>query len=216
MAFVVRNALVAFMDLMNRIFKTYLDEFVVVFIDDILIYSKIKEEHEYHLRLILQILRDKKLYAKLKKCEFWSDNVVFLGHVINTYGISVDSQKIEAIVNWPTLTNVTKVHSFMGLVGHYQVIINDISIIREFLDGFLEELPREFVDREIEFTIKAVPSTQPISKTPYRMLTAEMKELKEQLQDLLDKGFIQPRTSPWGAPILFVKKKDGTLTLMYR
>ena len=90
MQFGVTNAPAAFMDLMNRIFKTYLDEFVVVFIDDILIYSKDRLEHEHHLRIVLQILRERKLFAKLKKCEFWLDEGGFLGHVINKEGISVD------------------------------------------------------------------------------------------------------------------------------
>ncbi|XP_028098903.1 uncharacterized protein LOC114298515 [Camellia sinensis] len=95
---------------MNHIFKPYLDEFVVVFIDDILIYSKDVEAHENHLRIILQTLRDKKLYVKLKKCEFWLHEVGFLGHVIMKEGVSVDPHKIEAIVNWPTPTNVTEIH----------------------------------------------------------------------------------------------------------
>ena len=90
MPFGVTNAPPAFMDLMDQIFKTYLDEFVVVFIDDILIYSKNRLEHKHHLRTVLQILRERKLFAKLKKCEFWLDEVVFLGHVINKEGISVD------------------------------------------------------------------------------------------------------------------------------
>ena len=91
------------------------------------------------------------------------------------------------------------------------VELNYIPIVREFPDVFPNELPGELVDREIEFTIETVLGTQPISKIHYRMATSEMKELKEQLQDLLDKGFIRPSTSPWGAPMLFVKKKDGTL-----
>ncbi|XP_028104464.1 uncharacterized protein LOC114303522 [Camellia sinensis] len=89
--------------------------------------------------------------------------------------------------------------------------IDMISIVREFPDVFPEELPGELVDRKIEFTIEVVPGTQPISKTSYRMSPVEVKELKVQLQDLLDKGFICSSVSPWGAPVLFVKKKDGTL-----
>ena len=99
MPFGVTNAPAAFMDLMNRVFKQYLDEFIVVFIDDILIYSKDREEHENHLRTTLQVLREKRLYAKLSKCKFWLDSVAFLGHVINEDGVSVDPQKIEAIVD---------------------------------------------------------------------------------------------------------------------
>ena len=99
MPFGVTNALAAFMDLMNRVFKPYLDEFVAVFIDNILIYSENAEAHENHLRLILQTLREKKLYAKLKKWEFWLREVAFLGHIITKEGVSVDPNKIEAIVN---------------------------------------------------------------------------------------------------------------------
>ena len=125
MPFRVTNAPTAFMDLMNRVFKQFLDEFIVVFIDDILIYSKSREEHENHLRIALQTLREKKLYAKFSKCEFWLNSVAFLGHVINKDGISVDPQKIEAIVDWPKPTNVTKVRSFLGLAGYYRRFVKD-------------------------------------------------------------------------------------------
>ena len=129
MPFGVTNAPAAFMDLMNRVFKPYLDEFVVVFIDDILIYSKSEVEHEKHLRLALQILRDRKLYAKLSKCELWLFSISFLGHVINKEGISVDPSKREAIVNWPTPTNVSEVCSFLRLVGCYRKFVKDFSKI---------------------------------------------------------------------------------------
>ena len=129
MPFGVTNAPAAFMDLMNRIFKPYLDDFIVVFIDDILIYSKSIEEHEHHLRLALQTLREQKLYAKLSKCEFWLDHVMFLGHVVIKDGIFVDPQKIEAVVNWPRPTNVTEVRSFLGLAGYYRRFVKDFSKI---------------------------------------------------------------------------------------
>ena len=96
-------------------FHEYLDRFVIVSIDDILIFSKSMEEHEEHLRIVFQILREKKLYAKFKKCEFWLDQVVFLGHVIFEAEISVDPSKVEAVVNWARPTNVSKVRSFLGL-----------------------------------------------------------------------------------------------------
>ena len=99
MPFGLTKAPVAFMDLMNRVFSPYLDKFVIVFIDDILVYSGNPEEHAKHLRTVLQILRERRLYAKFSKCQFWLDIVVFLGHVISAEGISVDPQKIEAIVN---------------------------------------------------------------------------------------------------------------------
>ena len=129
MPFGVTNAPAAFMDLMNRVFKPYLDEFVIVFIDDILIYSKSPEDHEYHLRKVLQTLRNHKLYAKLKKCEFWITSVHFLGHVINKDGISVDPQKVAAIVDWPRPTNISEIRSFLGLAGYYRHFVQDFSKI---------------------------------------------------------------------------------------
>ncbi|XP_073159031.1 uncharacterized protein [Henckelia pumila] len=126
MPFGVTNAPVVFMDLMNRIFQKYVDKFVVIFIDDILIYSKNEIEHAEHLIIILQILRQEQLYAKLSKCEFWLDRVVFLGHVVSGEGISVDPSKVEAVINWPRPTSVPEIRSFMGLAGYY----------RRFIEGF--------------------------------------------------------------------------------
>ena len=126
MPFGLTNAPAVFMDLMNRIFQPYLDQFVIVFIDDILIYSGSKEDHEEHLRVVLQIMRENQLYGKFSKCQFWLDNVAFLGHVISAEGVYADPQKIEAIVNWKPPTNVTKIRSFLGLAGYY----------RKFVEGF--------------------------------------------------------------------------------
>ena len=109
MPFGLTNAPAAFMDLMNRVFKPYLDQFVIVFIDDILVYSKSREEHERHLSIVLQTLRDKQLYAKLKKCEFWLDRVSFLGHVVTKDGISVDLGKVDAVSNWRRPTTVIEI-----------------------------------------------------------------------------------------------------------
>ena len=116
MPFGVTNAPTVFMDYMNRIFRPFLDKFVVVFIDDILIYSKMQEEHAEHLRLVLGVLREKQLYAKLSKCEFWMDEVQFLGHVISTQGIAVDPAKVDAVVKWESPKSATKIRSFVGLV----------------------------------------------------------------------------------------------------
>ena len=99
MPFGLTNALVAFMDLMNRVFHPHLDQFIIVFIDDILMYSKNAEEHAFHLCIILQTVRDRQLYAKFSKCEFWLNEVVFLGHVVFGNSIFVDPKKVEAIVN---------------------------------------------------------------------------------------------------------------------
>ena len=98
MPFGLTNAPAAFMDLMNIVFRLYLDKFVVVFIDDILIYSKDKKEHKEHLRIVLEILKEEKLYTKLKKCNFWMQSVSFLGQIISGEGIEVDSEKVEAVV----------------------------------------------------------------------------------------------------------------------
>ncbi|GJZ96813.1 putative reverse transcriptase domain-containing protein [Tanacetum coccineum] len=109
--------------LMNRVCKPYLDKFVIVFIDDILIYSKTKEDHEVHLGLVLELLRKEKLYAKFSKCEFWLQEVHFLGHVVNQNGIHVDPSKIEAVKNWKTPTTSSKIRSFLGLAGYYRRFI---------------------------------------------------------------------------------------------
>ena len=109
MPFKLTNVPAAFIDLMNRVFRSYLDKFIVVFIDDILIYSKDKAKYANHLRTVLQTLREHQLYAKLKKFEFWLIEVTFLGHVVTKEGIKVDPQKINAIVEWPRPTNVIEV-----------------------------------------------------------------------------------------------------------
>ena len=120
MSFGLTNAPTAFMDLMNRVFHPYLDQFVVVFIDDILVYSKDAQEPEQHLKIVLQILREKKQFAKLNKCDFWLKEVSFLGHIVSAEGIRVDLAKIKAIVSWKPPQNITKVRSFLGLVGYYR------------------------------------------------------------------------------------------------
>ena len=120
MPFGLTNAPAAFMDLMDRVLHPYLDQFVVVFIDDTLVYSKDAQEHEHHLRIELQILRENQLFAKLSKCDFWLKKVSFLGHIVSAEDIRVNPVKIEAIMNWKPPRNVTKVRSFLGLAGYYQ------------------------------------------------------------------------------------------------
>ncbi|GJV67719.1 putative reverse transcriptase domain-containing protein [Tanacetum coccineum] len=114
---------------MNRVCKPYLDKFVIVFIDDILIYSKTKEDHENHLRLMLDLLKKEKLYAKFSKCEFWLQEVHFLGHVVNHDGIHVDPSKIEAVKSWKAPTTPSEVRSFLGLAGYYRRFIENFSKI---------------------------------------------------------------------------------------
>ncbi|GJW21406.1 putative reverse transcriptase domain-containing protein [Tanacetum coccineum] len=118
--FGLTNAPVVFMDLMNRVCKSYLDRFVIVFIDDILIYSKSKKEHERHLKLILKLLKEEELYAKFSKCEFWLSKVQFLGHVIDSEGIHVDPAKIESMKDWASPKTPTEIRQFLGLAGYYR------------------------------------------------------------------------------------------------
>ncbi|GJZ19403.1 putative reverse transcriptase domain-containing protein [Tanacetum coccineum] len=115
--FGLTNALAVLMDLMNRVCKLYLDKFVIVFIDDILIYSRNKEEHINHLRIILKLLKKEKLYAKFSKCDLWIYIVQFLRHLIDSQGLHVDPAKIEAIKNWASPTTPTEIRQFLGLAG---------------------------------------------------------------------------------------------------
>ncbi|CAN4106473.1 unnamed protein product [Withania somnifera] len=108
MSFGLTNAPAAFMDLMHRVLKPYLDSFVIVFIDDILVYSRSKSDHEQHLRVILRTLREHKLYAKFSKCEFWLESVAFLGHIVSKDGVSVDPAKIRVVHDWPRPTTISR------------------------------------------------------------------------------------------------------------
>nr|GEV88052.1 putative reverse transcriptase domain-containing protein [Tanacetum cinerariifolium] len=126
MPFGLTNAPAVFMDLMNRVFHEFLDKFVIVFIDDILVFSNSKEENDDHLRTVLQILRQEKLYVKFSKCEFWLNSMAFLGYIVSAEGITMDPAKVEAITKWPRPTSVIEFRSFLGLVGYY----------RRFVEGF--------------------------------------------------------------------------------
>ncbi|KAJ0535516.1 putative nucleotidyltransferase, Ribonuclease H [Helianthus annuus] len=129
MLFGLTNAPAVFMDLMNRVCKPYLDKFIIVFIDDILIYSKTRADHEQHLRLTLELLMKEQLFAKFSKCEFWLKEVQFLEHIVNEQGIHVDPSKISAIKDWDTPTTPTEVRSFLGLAGYYRRFIENFSKI---------------------------------------------------------------------------------------
>ncbi|XP_047326921.1 uncharacterized protein LOC124930637 [Impatiens glandulifera] len=129
MPFGLTNAPAVFMELMNRVFHPYLDQFVVVFIDDILIYSRTEEDHARHLALVLQVLMKNQLFAKLSKCEFWLSQIAILGHIISSRGIEVDPAKVEALKGWAAPTSVTEVRSFLGLAGYYRRFIKGFSKI---------------------------------------------------------------------------------------
>nr|GEW17927.1 RNA-directed DNA polymerase homolog [Tanacetum cinerariifolium] len=126
MPFGLTNAPAVFMDLMNRVFKPYLDKLVIVFIDDIHIYLKDEKEHEEHLKAILELLKKEELYAKFSKCGFWIPKVQFLGHVIDSHGIHVDPAKIESVKAWASPKSPTEIRQFLGLAGYY----------RRFMEGF--------------------------------------------------------------------------------
>nr|GEW65316.1 hypothetical protein [Tanacetum cinerariifolium] len=133
MPFGLTNGPTVFMDLINRVCRPYLDKFVIVFIDDILIYSKTQEEHVEHLRLVMELLKKEKLYVKFSKCEFWLKEVRFLRHVINGNGIHVDPSKIEAVKNWKAPRTPNKVRLFLGLAGYYRRFVENISKIAKSL-----------------------------------------------------------------------------------
>jgi hypothetical protein len=139
MSFGLTNAPAHFMYLMNSAFMPKLDKFVVVFINDIFVYSKNKEEHEQHLRTILQRLRDHQLYARFSKCAFWMMEVPFLGHVISAEGIAVDPSKVQEVLDWKSPRSVTQIHSFLGLAGYYRRFILNFSKIAKLMTKLLEK-----------------------------------------------------------------------------
>ena len=111
----------------------------MVFIDDILVYFRDEQEHEQHLKIVLQTLREKKLYSKLRKCDFWLNEFSFLGHILFAKGIRVDPAKIEAVANWKPPRSVTKVRSFLGLTGYYRRFVKGFSVIASLLTKLLKK-----------------------------------------------------------------------------
>ena len=128
MPFGLTNAPTAFIDLMNCVFRPFLDWFVVVVVDDILLYSNDRKDHDTHLRVVLETLRKEQLYAKMSKCEFWLKEVFFLGHLVSKEGIRVDPRKIEVILEWKPLRSVTEARSFLGLAGYYRRFVKGFSM----------------------------------------------------------------------------------------
>ncbi|GJY56409.1 putative reverse transcriptase domain-containing protein [Tanacetum coccineum] len=164
MPFGLTNAPAVFMDLMNRVCKPYLDKFVIVFIDDILIYSRNEEEHANHLRIILELLRKEKLYAKFSKCDFWIHIVQFLGHLIDSQGLHVDPAKIEAVKNWTSPTTPTEVRQFLGLAGYY----------RRFIEGCLKSK-----EKNKPLRVQSIFLNRS-SNIPISILEAQNEALKEE------------------------------------
>ncbi|GJZ86346.1 putative reverse transcriptase domain-containing protein [Tanacetum coccineum] len=169
MSFGLTNAPAVFMDLMNRVCKPYLDKFVIVFIDDILVYSKDEEEHGKHLKIILELLKKERLYAKFSKCDFWLDSVQFLGHVIDRSGVHVDPAKIEAIKSWAAPTTPTEVRQFLGLAGYYRRFIEGFSLISKPLTKLTQKNKKyEWGEEEEEAfqTLKQKLCSAPILALP--------------------------------------------------
>ena len=177
MPFRLINAPTAFMDLINRVFHPYLDQFVVLFVDDILVYSKDAQDHEYHLRIVLEILRENQLFAKSSKCDFWLKEVSFLGHIVSTEGIRVDLVKIKAIMNWKPPRNVTEVRSFLGLAGYYRRFVQGFSVIASSLIRLLQKAVKlewddkcqSSFERLKEILVEAPVLIQPTSGRDYTM-----------------------------------------------
>ncbi|KAH0669484.1 hypothetical protein KY285_023648 [Solanum tuberosum] len=160
------------MDLMNRVFKQYLDLFVIVFINDILIYSRSEEKYTTYLRVVLQTLKDRQLFAKFRKCEFWLQSVTFLGHVVSSEGIQVDSQKIEAVKHWPRPTSLIYIICFLGLAGYYKRFVEGISSIASPLMKLTQKKVRFQWSNECEESFSEMKiwlTTTPVLTLPDRL-----------------------------------------------
>jgi hypothetical protein len=170
MSFGLTNAPTYFIYLMNSVFMVYLDKFVVVFIDDILIYSQNEQEHEEHLRKVLQRQLDCQLYAKLSKCKFWISKVLFLGHIINRDGLAVDPKKVAAILGWKAPKDVRRIKSFIGMAGYYRRFIEGFSKIVRPMTALLAkkvEFKWTLPCQESFETLKKKLTTTPVLILPY-------------------------------------------------
>nr|XP_016451558.1 PREDICTED: uncharacterized protein LOC107776208 [Nicotiana tabacum] len=171
MPFGLTNAPAAFMDRMNRVFKHYLGQFVVVFIDDILVYSKNREDHDKHIRIVMQILKERQLYAKLSKCEFWLNEVAFLGHIVSSEGVKVDPSKIQAIIDWKLPKTPTEIRNFLGLAGYYRRFVKGFSIIASPLTKLLGENAKFVWDNKCQESFENLKSL--LTQAPILSLPAE-------------------------------------------
>ena len=174
MSFGLTNAPAYFMNMMNKVFMEFLDKFVMVFIDDILVYSKNEEEHKEHLRLVLEKLREHQLYAKFSKCEFWLKEVGFLGHVISGESIAVDRTKVDTVTNSEAPTTVGEIRSFLGLAGYYRRFIENLSKIAKPMTELLKK------DTKFKWTEECEASFQEMKK---RLVTAPVLILPDIRKD---------------------------------
>jgi len=191
----------------NKCFHKYLDDFVVLFLDDLLVFSKSAAQHADHLRIVLTVLRENKFYCKLDKCEFFKDQVSFLGHIISAHGIHVDPKKIEAVVNWPTLRNVKHVRSFLGLCSYYRKFVKDFSKIAAPLTELTKkDVPyvwtpeRESAFHQLKLALTQAPVLiQPDPSLPYRITT--------DASDYAVGGVLSQITAHGDQPIAFESRK---------
>jgi hypothetical protein len=169
MSFGLTNAPAYFMYLMNSVFVRELDKFVILFIEDILIYFKNLEDHVRYLHIILYRLREHHLYAKFSKCEFWLDTVKFLGHTISSDGISVDLSKVQVVVDWKPPTSVHQIHSFLGLAGYSRCFVPDFSkIAKSMIELLKKEVKFSWNEKceEAFHTLRAHLTTAPVLAQP--------------------------------------------------
>ena len=176
--FGLTNAPATFLRLMNSVFHEYLDKFVIVYIDDILVYSKTEDEHAQHLRLILTKLREHRLYAKFSKCEFWLKELIFLGHVVSAQGVSVVPDKIQSIMDWETPRSVKDVRSFLGLAGYYRRFIEGFSKIAKPMTDLLKKPDLLKKGKKFEWSDKAEESFQ-ILKVNSLLLNCSLSQTQE-------------------------------------
>ena len=174
MSFGLSNAPGYFMNMMNKVFMEFLDKFIVVFIDDILVYSKNEEEHKEHLRLVLGKLREHQLYTKFSKCEFWLKEVGFLGHVISREEIAINPTKVVTVTNWESPTSVGEIRSFLGLAGYYRRFIENFSKIAKPMTELLKK------DTKFNWTGECDASFQELKK---RLVTSLVLILPDQTKD---------------------------------